>query len=343
MAFTTMASIATFGGTLLKLTHDSEATGTPMALNVFLPAQSATTAVPVLIYLSGLTCSPDNCAEKGFLNAAAAEHGIAVVYPDTSPRELSEEAIPELRTSWTFGEAAGFYVDARKAPYSTNFRMETYVTKELPRLLWGGPEAGGGAGAEGEGQEGGSDEQQSQQQEQQQQQQPQDDSEGGSSSTNTSGAGQFRTKLDGTRVSICGHSMGGHGALSLYLRYPGRYRSVSAWAPVANPINCPWGQNAFGKYFGGNEEDRKEWKNHDATELVGGWKGPLNCLIDQGKDDKFYQQGQLLPENFEAATERAGLGAIQVRYHPGYDHSYYFISTFAADHVRHAAKFLFYD
>jgi S-formylglutathione hydrolase len=292
MAFTINASIATFRGTLHKLTHSSPTTGTPMNLNLFLPYEANHYTVPVLIYLSGLTCSPDNCTEKGFLNAAAAEHGLAVLYPDTSPRGLSEDEIPELRSNWSFGEAAGFYVDARKAPYSTNFRMETYVTEELPRLLWSVEE------------------------------------------------GQFREKLDGERVSICGHSMGGHGALSLYLRYPGMYKSVSAWAPVANPINCPWGQNAFGKYFGGNEEDRKEWKNHDATELVGGWKGPLNCLIDQGKEDKFYQQGQLLPENFEAATERAGLDAMTVRYHPGYDHSYFFISTFAADHVRHAAEFL---
>lgn len=230
-AFTTKAEIATFGGKLLKLTHSSATTGTSMAANLFLPPTASDhTRVPVLIFLSGLTCSPDNCSEKGFLHAAAATHGIAVLYPDTSPRGLSEAEIPDLKRDWDFGEAASFYVDATREPYATNFKMETYLTKELPELLWGRDK------------------------------------------------GEFRDRIDGERVSVCGHSMGGHGALTLYLRNPGMYRSVSAWAPILNPVNCPWGRKAFAGYFGEGAEE--EWRRHDATELVGGWKGPLNCLVD---------------------------------------------------------------
>ena len=232
MAFTTTFSTAAFEGTLHKLTHESPTTGTSMNVNLFIPAAAASGPVPALIFLSGLTCSPDNCTEKGFLHAAAAAHGIAIVYPDTSPRGLSAAVIPDLDADWAFGDGASFYVDATKEPYARNFQMETYIVDELPRLLWSKQE------------------------------------------------GQFRDQIDGSRVSICGHSMGGHGALSLYLRHPGAFRSVSAWAPVANPVNCPWGQRAFAGYFGERDEDRKEWKKHDATELVAHWQGPLNCLID---------------------------------------------------------------
>ncbi|KAI5924892.1 Alpha/Beta hydrolase protein [Camillea tinctor] len=297
MAFEVKATIATFGGKLLKLSHQSTSTRTPMAVSVYLPPSALQTAspppLPVLFYLSGLTCTPDNCTEKGFFSAAAAAHGIAVVYPDTSPRGA---AIAGEDDSYDFGSGAGFYVDATAAPWRAHYRMETYVARELPGLLFGA--AGPIPGLPG-------------------------------------------VRFDGARAAITGHSMGGHGALTLYLKYPGQWRSVSAFAPVANPAACPWGQKAFAGYFG---EDRKddEWKKHDATELVRAGKAPpeLPALIDVGTGDNFYKQGQLLPENLEAAVKEKGVKGVQVRYHADYDHSYYFISTFAQDHVNHAAKYI---
>ncbi|CAK7268365.1 hypothetical protein SEPCBS119000_003024 [Sporothrix epigloea] len=303
MAFTTKATIATFGGKLLKLAHKSATTGTDMNVNVFFPgpvadAETVTKKAPILYYLSGLTCSPDNCSEKGFLHATAARHGIVMVYPDTSPRGLD---LPQEHDSWDFGEAASFYLDAAEStPYATNYRMETYITKELPELL----------------------------------------------------LAAFAKQLDGARQSIMGHSMGGHGALTLYLRHPGQYRSVSALSPISNPTRCPWGQKAFKGYLGPADLEISPasasdstipapWKGHDATELVKSWtNGDLKMLIDVGTADNFYINKQLLPENLEAAIKQAGLSGATVRYQPGYDHSYYFISTFGQDHVEHAAKYL---
>lgn len=222
MSFTTNATIASFGGRILKLTHQSSTTGTPMNLNLFLPASaSSSKPAPVLIYLSGLTCTPDNVTEKGFLQAHAAPLGLALLYPDTSPRETN---LPGEHDAYDFGSAASFYIDAKKDPWSKNYKMESYLTQELPQLLFK----------------------------------------------------EFK-ELDGSLVSISGHSMGGHGALTLYLKNPGMYKSVSAWAPIANPSKCPWGEKAFGGYLG---DDKDEWKKHDATELVKSWKGPLNCLVD---------------------------------------------------------------
>ncbi len=229
MAFTTKATIASFGGQLLKLSHKSAATGTEMAVSVFLPPQAKTGKVPVLMYLSGLTCSPDNCAEKGFFQHGAARHGIALVWPDTSPRGLG---LPGEKDSWDFGEAASFYIDAAREPFAANYRMETYLTRDLPDALFSGAAAGFA----------------------------------------------LAESLDGSRVSITGHSMGGHGALTLYLKHPGMFQSVSAFAPIANPSNCPWGQKAFSGYLG---DDGLLWKDHDATELVKTWKhGDLKALID---------------------------------------------------------------
>jgi S-formylglutathione hydrolase len=221
MAFTTKATIASFGGKLLKLSHKSATTGTDMAVNLYLPPQSTERLVPVLYYLSGLTCTPENCSEKGFLQAAAAKHGIAIVYPDTSPRGLN---LPGEADAWDFGVAASFYIDAVKPPFDKNYKMESYLTKELPQLLY--KEFG---------------------------------------------------QLDGSRASITGHSMGGHGALTLYLKHPGMFKSVSAFSAICNPSLCPWGEKAFRGYLG---DDKTEWAKHDATELVKGWKGPLNALID---------------------------------------------------------------
>lgn len=288
MSFETKATIASFGGQLLKLSHQSTTTGTPMALNLYLPPGASSKKVPLLIWLSGLTCTPDNCTEKGFFQHAASQHNIAVLYPDTSPRGLN---LPGEKDAYDFGEAASFYIDAKKAPFDKNYKMETYLTSELPDTLFGDKDLG--------------------------------------------------AKLDRERVSIAGHSMGGHGALTLYLKHPGLYKSVSAFAPIANPVECPWGQKAFAGYLG--EEDKEAWKKHDATELVNGWKKgkPLNMLVDVGTGDNFYKQGQLLPENLEKAVKDAGLeSGFKLRYQEGYDHSYFFMSSFADEHVAHAAKFL---
>ncbi|KAI1739756.1 carbohydrate esterase family 1 protein [Xylaria scruposa] len=295
MAFEIKSRIATFGGELLKLSHPSSATKTPMAVSIYLPPASKTARVPVLLFLSGLTCTPDNCSEKGFLHASASKHGIAVVYPDTSPRGA---AIAGEDDAYDFGSGAGFYIDAVREPWSTNYKMETYVVSELLTALF--------------------------------------------ASASSPPEVDIAEKLDKGRVSITGHSMGGHGALTLYLKNPGLFRSVSAFSPIANPSRCPWGEKAFAGYLG--SDDKEEWKRHDATELVRGegWKGKdLRALIDVGTGDNFYKQGQLLPENFEAAVKEADVSGVTVRYQENYDHSYYFISTFAQDHVEHAAKYLF--
>ncbi|KAI1537450.1 esterase [Pyrenophora tritici-repentis] len=283
MSFETTGTIASFGGKLLKLKHKSSSTNTDMELNMFLPPQALKSGakVPVLFYLSGLTCTGNNCSEKGFFQHGAAQHGIAVVYPDTSPRGLQIEGEDD---AYDFGSGAGFYVDATKEPWSKGYNMYSYITKELPEALFS----------------------------------------------------SFK-ELDSSKVSITGHSMGGHGALTLFLKNPGMYKSVSAFAPIANPINCPWGQKAFKGYFG--EDQQQKWKEHDATELVKQWKGPLEMLIDVGTGDNFYKQGQLLPENFVQAAKEAGNDkGIQLRMQPDYDHSYYFMATFADDHVASASK-----
>lgn len=253
-----------------------------MKLNLYLPPQaSSSKPVPVLFYLAGLTCTGDNGAEKGFFQHKASEQGIAVVYPDTSPRGLN---IPGEDESYDFGSAAGFYIDATKDPWTKGYNMYSYITKELPEALFG----------------------------------------------------HFK-ELDGNRVSITGHSMGGHGALTLYLKNPGMYKSVSALAPISNPSKCPWGEKAFGGYFG--DDNKSKWAEHDATELLPKFPNDTDILIDVGTGDNFYKQGQLLPENLEAAAKKAGK-KVNVRYQDGYDHSYFFISTFSDDHVEHAAKYL---
>jgi len=267
MALTTNTTIASFGGKLLKLSHDSALLGCKMNLNLYLPpSKSPNEKFPVLWWLSGLTCTGDNCAEKGFFQATASHHGIAIVYPDTSPRGLD---LPGEDEAADFGSGAGFYIDAAKEPWAKHYKMNSYITKELPDLLY------------------------------------------------------KEFPLNPSKVSICGHSMGGHGALCLFLQNPGMYKSVSALSPIANPSNCPWGQKAFKGYLGENAKDM--WKANDATELVKQWKGDkLDVLIDVGTGDNFYQQKQLLPENFVAAAKQAGHGdGVTLRMQPDYDHSYY--------------------
>ncbi|KAK4456033.1 S-formylglutathione hydrolase [Podospora aff. communis PSN243] len=289
MPFETKATITTFGGRLLKLSHPSNTTTTPMALNLYLPPAALTptpTRVPLLIYLSGLTCSPENCSEKGFFQHRASQLGLALLYPDTSPRGLN---LPGEKDAWDFGEAASFYIDATQEPFSAGYKMETYLTQELPSVLFGDEE--------------------------------------------------FGKYLDSDKVSITGHSMGGHGALTLYLKHRNLYKSVSAFAPIANPTQCPWGEKAFKGYLG---DDRETWKAHDATELLGKCESgdDVKMLVDVGTGDNFYKQGQLLPENLEKAAKAAGVKGFELRYQEGYDHSYYFMSSFADQHVEHAAKHL---
>ncbi|KAI9707446.1 MAG: hypothetical protein M1836_000407 [Candelina mexicana] len=287
MSFQTKATIASFGGKLLKLTHHASTTNCEMALNLYLPPQATsvtTIKIPVLFWLSGLTCTGDNCAEKGFFQHRASEKGIAVVYPDTSPRGLNIQGEDD---SYDFGTGAGFYVDATKEPWTKGYRMYSYITEELPKALFS----------------------------------------------------SFQ-QLDSDRMSISGHSMGGHGALTLFLKNQGKYKSVSAFAPIANPTNCQWGQKAFKGYFG--EDQQQLWNEHDATELIKKWKGPLDILIDIGTGDNFLKQGQLLPENFAKAAKESGNDKnLTIRYQPDYDHSYYTMASFADDHVNHAAKHLF--
>jgi S-formylglutathione hydrolase len=188
--------------------------------------------------------------------------------------------------TYDFGSGAGFYIDATASPWSKNYRMQSYITSELPSALF-----------------------------------------------------KSFPELDSSRMSITGHSMGGHGALTLFMKNPGMYKSVSAFAPITNPTKCPWGEKAFSGYL---REDRESWKKHDATELVKKWKGPLDILIDVGTGDNFYKQKQLLPENFAEAAKASGNDkGLALRYQDGYDHSYFFISTFATDHINHAAKYLF--
>lgn len=278
------ATIATFAGTLLKISHESSAVKGKMKFNLFLPAQTSAGKVPVLYYLAGLTCTGDNGAEKGNFFAPAHREGIAIVFPDTSPRGAG---IAGEDDNWDFGTGAGFYLNATRAPWSEHYRMEDYVVNELPSLL----------------------------------------------------AENFGDVLDGSRQSIFGHSMGGLGALNLFLRHPNRYKSVSAFAPIANPTKCPWGEKAFSGYLA----SKSEWADHDPTELLKTYVGPASSLIliDVGRGDQFYQQKQLLPENFSDASLKSPLvNKVDLRVHDKYDHSYYFIATFADDHITHHAKYL---
>ncbi|KAK5098159.1 hypothetical protein LTR70_006372 [Exophiala xenobiotica] len=289
MSITTNKTIASFGGKLLKLSHPSKVTGTDMNFNLFLPPQVTNNALhkaPVLIWLSGLTCTPDNCTEKGFFQHGASQKGIAVLYPDTSPRGANIQGEDE---SYDFGAGASFYVDATADPWSKNYKMYTYITEELPATLF-----------------------------------------------------ENFKQLDSNRVSITGHSMGGHGALSLFLKNPGKYKSVSAFAPIANPLKAPWGEKAFKGYFGESDWQSKG-AEYDSTELLKKWKGdPLDILIDVGTGDNFYQEGQLLPHNFKEAAKSIGQeNGVNIREQPDYDHSYFTMASFADDHVDHAARYLF--
>ena len=269
---------ACFGGTQGFYRHESQVIGLPMRFGVFVPPQARHAPVPVLFFLAGLTCTEETFAIKAGAQQFAAQHGLMLVMPDTSPRDTGVDGAD---AAWDFGTGAGFYLDAVQAPWSTHWRMGSYVAQELRQLV----------------------------------------------------LSKFAARAD--RVGIFGHSMGGHGALTLALKNPGLYQSVSAFAPIAAPMQCPWGTKAFSGSLG---NDTKAWARHDATELVKAGARVPPLLIDQGLADKFRAE-QLHPHLFEAACIEAGQ-ALTLRRHEGFDHGYYFIASFMADHIAHHAKYL---
>jgi S-formylglutathione hydrolase len=272
MTLETLSTVRSFGGTQGVYRHASRETGTDMIFAVYLPPQAeAGDPLPVIWYLSGLTCTHANVMEKGGYQRVCAELGLIVVAPDTSPRGDSVPDSPD----YDFGQGAGFYVDATEQPYAANYRMFSYVAAELPDLI----------------------------------------------------AASFPADME--RQSITGHSMGGHGALTLALRNPARYRSVSAFAPIVAPSRVPWGEKALGHYLG---PERAAWRAHDAVALIEDGARVPEILVDQGGADTFLER-ELKPELLEQACSAAGI-ELNLRIQPGYDHSYYFISTFMEDHLR---------
>ena len=278
-ALETLSEHGAFGGVQGFYRHASTAIGLPMRFGVYRPPQALADArVPALVWLAGLTCTEETFAIKAGAQRVAAELGLMLVTPDTSPRDTGVDG---AGTSWDFGNGAGFYLDATQAPWAQRWRMESYITEELPALL----------------------------------------------------AAHFPWRCE--RLGLFGHSMGGHGALTLALRHPGMFASVSAFAPVAAPMQCPWGVKAFTNYLGA---DHSAWAAHDATELVrSGARAPA-LLVDQGLADKFLDE-QLKIDALEAACREAGQ-PLTLRRHAGYDHGYFFIASFVEDHLRFHAQAL---
>ncbi|OYX47730.1 MAG: S-formylglutathione hydrolase [Sphingomonadales bacterium 32-64-22] len=275
MSLETVSTNRAFGGTQGVYKHASSATGTGMTFAVYVPDHAEGAKLPVLFYLSGLTCTHANVMEKGEYRAACAEHGVIFVCPDTSPRG---DDVPD-DDGYDFGKGAGFYVNATQDPWATHFHMRDYVENELPALI----------------------------------------------------AENFPADMD--RQGITGHSMGGHGALTISLRNPGRYKSTSAFAPIVSPLNCPWGEKALTGYIG---TDKAAWREYDACALIADGARLPDLLVDQGTSDNFLEE-QLKTHLLEEAAAAAGMPAT-IRMQEGYDHSYYFISTFMADHVAWHAK-----
>ena len=268
-----------FGGRASFWRHASAATSTSMSFGIFVPdSAGAGKRRPVLTYLAGLTCTPETFMTKAAAFRYAAEAGVILVAPDTSPRG---EGVPDTPDEWDFGQSAGFYINATQKPWAQHFQMERYVTEELPAVL------------------------------------------------------EANFPVDLSRHGLFGHSMGGHGALTLGLKRPDLYKSLSAFAPISNPIDCPWGQKAFSRYLGGTAAD---WAAHDASVLLSKAKAGPKILVDQGLSDSFLTE-QLKPEALERAAAISGR-EVEVRRHEGYDHGYYFISTFMADHIAHHAGIL---
>jgi S-formylglutathione hydrolase len=273
----TLGEHACFGGTVSFYEHHSSVCDAEMRFAVYVPPQAAEGPVPVLYYLAGLTSTEETFMIKGGAQRLAAEHGLMLVAPDTSPRGLG---LPGEDDDYDFGSGAGFYLDATVEPYSRHYKMDTYVTQELPEIVG------------------------------------------------------VHFPASGVR-GIFGHSMGGHGALTLALKYPDLYASVSAFAPVSAPIRAPWGKKALPGYLG---NDESLWREHDASELVRErpFADGRTILVDQGTADEFLDE-QLYPERLEEACREAGQ-SLELRWREGYDHGYYFISTFMGDHVRHHAE-----
>ncbi|MDO9487203.1 MAG: S-formylglutathione hydrolase [Sphingomonadaceae bacterium] len=269
MSLETLSRHRSFGGTQGFYRHDSAETGTPMRFSVFVPEGQG--PFPILWFLAGLTCTEENFTTKAGAQRVAAELGMILVAPDTSPRGDGVADDP----GYDFGMGAGFYVDATEAPWAAHYRMRSYIERELPELI----------------------------------------------------AAHF--PVDMARQGITGHSMGGHGALTIGLRNPRRFRSVSALAPIASPMRCPWGEKALGGYLGA---DRAAWRAYDATALIEDGARLPDLLVDQGESDNFLV-GQLKPELLEAACAAANI-PLTLRRQPGYDHSYYFIASFVEDHLR---------
>ena len=277
MTLHTVALNKSYAGIQGVYRHKSRETQTDMTFSVFVPAHRNGTKLSVVWYLSGLTCTHANVTEKGDFRSACAEHGLIFVAPDTSPRG---EGVPgDPANAYDFGLGAGFYVDATQAPFSRNYRMWSYVTEELPKLV----------------------------------------------------AEHF--PVDTTRQSIMGHSMGGHGALTAALRHPNHYRAASAFAPIVAPSRVPWGIKALGGYLG---DDRSAWRRHDTVALIEDGARFSEFLVDYGDADQFLTE-QLKPELLQMACEQAGI-PLTLRRQSGYDHSYYFISTFMGDHLRWQAQ-----
>jgi len=277
MTMQTVSLNKSYGGTQSVYRHASRETGTDMTFSVYVPPYTAGAKLPVVWYLSGLTCTHANVTEKGEFRRACAELGLIFVAPDTSPRG---EGVPgDPANAYDFGLGAGFYVDATQQPFARNYRMWSYVTEELPKLV----------------------------------------------------AENF--PVDPGRQSILGHSMGGHGALTVALRLPDRYRAASAFAPIVAPSQVPWGIKALGGYLG---SDRQAWRKHDTVALIEDGARVSDLLVDYGDADNFLTE-QLRPELLQAACEKAKI-PLTLRRQPGYDHSYYFISTFMPDHLRWHAE-----
>lgn len=278
----TLSEHRCFGGKQSFYEHPSSEIGLPMRFSVFLPPQAEHGPVPALIYLAGLTCNEETFMAKAGAQRLAAELGLALITPDTSPRGAAVESIEGASASWDFGIGAGFYLDATAAPWQTHWRMESYITAELLPVV------------------------------------------------------TDAFAIDPVRIGIFGHSMGGHGALTLALRHPTLFKSVSAFAPICAPSQCPWGQKAFTAYLGNDEHS---WHQHDAAALMNAAPVapyPGGILIDQGMADKFLAE-QLHPERFESACAQAGQ-PLTLRRHARYDHGYYFVQSFMADHLRHHAR-----
>jgi S-formylglutathione hydrolase len=274
----TVSQSRCFGGTQFVYRHCSSETGTGMQFAVFVPPQAKQGRIPLVWYLSGLTCTEENFTVKAGAQRVASEHGILLIAPDTSPRG---EGVPDdPNGAYDFGLGAGFYVDATKEPWARNYRMKSYIERELPALV------------------------------------------------------AAELPADMSRQGITGHSMGGHGALTIALRNPERFKAVSAFAPISSPMRCPWGEKALGGYLG---EDRQTWRVYDACALIEDGARIPDLLVDQGTSDTFLRS-QLKPELLEEACAKAGI-PLTLRRQEGYDHSYFFIATFIEDHLRwHAAR-----